>query len=97
MTTTYLLLTWGELAQSGRRAVTKLAPARLATQTMGIWFLAASLGNLLAALLAGEMSGDDAHAMPALFMQISHRGRAALLLALFARPAPRLAQAGGLR
>ena len=94
LTTTYLLLTWGELALSpvGLSAVTKLAPARLATQTMGIWFLAASLGNLLAGLLAGEMSGDDAHAMPALFMQIVlTAGGAALLLALFARPLRRLA------
>jgi POT family proton-dependent oligopeptide transporter len=94
LTTTYLLLTWGELALSpvGLSAVTKLAPARLATQTMGIWFLAASLGNLLAGLLAGKMSGADAHAMPALFMQIVlTAGAAALLLALFARPLRRLA------
>jgi POT family proton-dependent oligopeptide transporter len=46
----YLLLTWGELTLSpvGLSAVTKLAPARLATQAIGIWFLATSLGNLLA-------------------------------------------------
>lgn len=92
--TTYLLLTWGELALSpvGLSAVTKLAPARLATQTMGIWFLATALGNLLAGLLAGEISGEDAHAMPALFMQIVlTAGGAAVLLVIFARPLRRLA------
>ena len=91
--TTYLFLTWGELALSpvGLSAVTKLAPARLATQTMGIWFLATSLGNLLAGLLAGEISGENAGEMPARFFQIVlTAGGAALLLAVFARPLKRL-------
>jgi POT family proton-dependent oligopeptide transporter len=90
----YLLLTWGELTLSpvGLSAVTKLAPARLATQAIGIWFLATSLGNLLAGRLAGEMTGEHAHAMPALFMQIVFTaGGVAVLLAIFARPLKRLA------
>jgi POT family proton-dependent oligopeptide transporter len=92
--TTYLLLTWGELALSpvGLSAVTKLAPARLATQAIGIWFLATSLGNLLAGRLAGEITGEKAHAMPALFLQVTlTTGGVALLLLIFSRSLRRLA------
>jgi proton-dependent oligopeptide transporter, POT family len=92
--TTYLLITWGELALSpvGLSAVTRLAPASLATQAIGIWFLASSLGNLLAGRLAGEMSGENAHAMPALFMQVLLTAAGiALLLAIFSRPLRKLA------
>ncbi len=71
--TTFLLHTLGELFLSpvGLSAVTKLAPARLASQTMGIWFLATSLGNLLAGLLAGGMSSANAAGMPAQFLHVA--------------------------
>jgi POT family proton-dependent oligopeptide transporter len=94
LSATYLLLTCGELCLSpvGLSAVTKLVPARLTTQAIGIWFLATSLGNLLAGRLAGEMSGEHAAAMPALFLQIVlTAGGAALLLMLLSRPLRRLA------
>jgi POT family proton-dependent oligopeptide transporter len=70
---TYLLHTVGELFLSpvGLSAVTKLAPAKLASQTMGIWFLATSLGNLLAGLLAGGMSSGNVAGMPAQFMHVA--------------------------
>jgi proton-dependent oligopeptide transporter, POT family len=70
---TYLLHTVGELFVSpvGLSAVTKLAPARLASQTMGIWFLATSLGNLLAGLLAGGMRSDQVAAMPSQFLHVA--------------------------
>ena len=47
---TYLLHTFGELCVSpvGLSSVTKLAPPRLVGQMMGAWFLATSLGNLIA-------------------------------------------------
>ena len=84
--TTYLLQTVGELFLSpvGLSAVTKLAPARLASQTMGIWFLATSLGNLLAGLLAGGMSSANATGMPAQFLHVAliAGGGGLLLLAL---------------
>ena len=84
--TTYLLQTVGELFLSpvGLSAVTKLAPARLASQTMGIWFLATSLGNLLAGLLAGGMSSANAAGMPAQFLHVAliAAGGGLLLLAL---------------
>jgi POT family proton-dependent oligopeptide transporter len=37
---------------------------------MGIWFLAASLGNILAGLLAGEFRADALDEMPRLYTQI---------------------------
>src|SRR5690606_36263549 len=46
---TYLLHTTGELCLSpvGLSAYTKLAPKRFVSQLMGIWFVGASLGNLI--------------------------------------------------
>ena len=52
---TYFFHTTGELCLSpvGLSSITKLSPKRLVGQMMGIWFMAAALGNLLAGLLAG--------------------------------------------
>jgi POT family proton-dependent oligopeptide transporter len=52
----YFLQTVGEMCLSpvGLSTMTKLASARLLGLVMGIWFLAAALGNKLAGLLAGE-------------------------------------------
>src|SRR6185295_1391696 len=86
---TFLLHTIGELCLSpvGLSSVTKLAPPRLVGQMMGIWFLGSSLGNLLAGLFAGEVSGDNAAAMPARFLQVVlTAGGTGLLLLLFIKP-----------
>jgi POT family proton-dependent oligopeptide transporter len=87
---TYLLLTWGELALSpvGLSFVTKLAPARLSTQTMGMWFLSVAMGNLLAGLLAGEASGQGTpEAMPRVFLQVALTAAGtAVVLVVLARP-----------
>ncbi len=83
---TYLLHTFGELFLSpvGLSAVTKLSPPRLGGQTMGIWFLASALGNLLAGLLAGGMSGENATNMPTQFLHVALiAGGGGLLLLLF--------------
>ena len=47
---TYLLHTIGELSLSpvGLSSMTKLAPDRVKGMMMGVWFLAASVGNLIA-------------------------------------------------
>jgi POT family proton-dependent oligopeptide transporter len=52
---TYLLHTFGELSLSpvGLSAMTKLAPQRVSGLMMGVWFLAASVGNFIAGRLAG--------------------------------------------
>ena len=53
----YFLHTVGELALSpvGLSAVTKLAPANRVSQMMGLWFVATSLGNVVAGLVAGRL------------------------------------------
>jgi proton-dependent oligopeptide transporter, POT family len=90
---TYLLHTFGELCLSpvGLSSVTKLAPRKLAGQMMGIWFLATSLGNLLAGLLAGEFNPDSIQHWPLLYVKIVILPAAAgILLILIARPLKRL-------
>lgn len=69
---TYFLHTVGELCLSpvGLSSVTKLAPRRLVGQMMGTWFLAASLGNLIAGIVAGEFNADALDRMPGQFMQM---------------------------
>jgi POT family proton-dependent oligopeptide transporter len=54
---TYFLHTSGELCLSpiGLSATTKLSPKPLVGQMMGIWFMGAALGNLVAGLIAGQM------------------------------------------
>jgi POT family proton-dependent oligopeptide transporter len=54
---TYFLHTCGELALSpvGLSSMTKLAPRGRVGQMMGVWFIAASLGNLVAGLVAGSI------------------------------------------
>jgi POT family proton-dependent oligopeptide transporter len=52
---TYLLHTIGELSLSpvGLSSMTKLAPDRVKGMMMGVWFLAASVGNLIAGGVLG--------------------------------------------
>jgi len=86
---TYFIHTVGELCLSpvGLSSVTKLSPKRLVGQMMGVWFLAASLGNLLAGLLAGEMKFDQAAQMSGQFLRIGILPACAgLALIIFARP-----------
>jgi POT family proton-dependent oligopeptide transporter len=37
---------------------------------MGTWFLASSLGNLIAGLIAGEFNADAVQQMPGQYLQI---------------------------
>ena len=90
---TYLLHTMGELVLSpvGLSSVTKLAPRRFVGQMMGVWFLAASLGSILAGLLAGEFRADAVDEMPALYLQIVLTTvGSGVVLALLAKPLKRL-------
>ncbi|HEY4590283.1 MAG TPA: peptide MFS transporter [Thermoanaerobaculia bacterium] len=54
LVTVYLLHTFGELCLSpvGLSTMTKLAPARVVSQMMGVWFLADSLGNFIGGQVA---------------------------------------------
>ena len=51
---TYVVYTWGELCLSpvGLSMVTKLAPPRLQSLMMGLWFFSFSLANLFGGLVA---------------------------------------------
>jgi proton-dependent oligopeptide transporter, POT family len=72
LTFTYLFHTVGELCLSpvGLSAYTKLAPKKYLSQLMGIWFVAAALGNLFAGLFAGDFDEENVAQMPQLFMSI---------------------------
>jgi len=70
---TYFLFTVGELALSpvGLSSMTKLAPPGRLGQMMGVWFIAAALGNLFAGLVAGRLEtlpADQLYLNVALFV-----------------------------
>ena len=67
----FFLQTIGELCLSpvGLSTLTKLAPGNLVGLVMGIWFLAASLGNKLAGVLSGEFTATDGMALAAFFQK----------------------------
>lgn len=62
----YFLHTIGELCLSpvGLSTMTKLAPAKVGGQMMGIWFLASSLGNYIGGIVAGFF---ESFPLPVLF------------------------------
>ena len=65
----FFLQTVGEMLLSpvGLSTMTKLAPPRLLGLVMGIWFLAAALGNKLAGVLAGEFKSTNAGELATFF------------------------------
>ena len=69
---TYLFHTFGELAISpvGLSATTKLAPKRYLGQMMGIWFVGAALGNLIAGQVAGDFDANNLQAFPGQYLNI---------------------------
>ena len=70
LTISYLFQTFGELALSpvGLSSMTKLSPRKYVGQMMGIWFLAASVGNLIAGLVGGHVDPEKLDQTPTLFM-----------------------------
>ena len=66
----YLFQTAGELCLSpvGLSSMTKLAPRKYVGQMMGIWFLASSVGNLIAGLVGGNVDPEKLDQMPKLFI-----------------------------
>jgi POT family proton-dependent oligopeptide transporter len=69
----YLFQTIGELSLSpvGLSSMTKLAPFKFKGQMMGVWFMAAALGNLIAGLVGGRVDPEKLQDMPTLFQQTS--------------------------
>jgi POT family proton-dependent oligopeptide transporter len=85
LTVTYFLHTVGELCLSpvGLSSMTKLAPRGRVGQTMGVWFIAAALGNLVAGLAAGRL---EVLAPSALFWSVAWFATIAGGVALLASP-----------
>ena len=72
LTSVYLVHTFGELCLSpvGLSAFTKLAPPRLVSQSLGVWFMGTALGQLIAGRIAGEFDANNLGAMPGQLMRI---------------------------
>ena len=81
----FFLQTVGEMLLSpvGLSTMTKLAPRRLVGLVMGIWFLAAALGNKLAGVLAGDFQSENAGQLVTFFWHQAV-GVGACTLVLFA-------------
>lgn len=87
---TYLMHTIGELCLSpvGLSTVTKLAPHKMVGQMMGIWFMASSLGNLIAGRVGGFY---ESMPLPHLFGWVAVVSiGASVVLVLFVRPITRM-------
>ncbi|MFL5344575.1 MAG: peptide MFS transporter [Hyalangium sp.] len=65
----YFFQTIGELCLSpvGLSSMTKLAPRKFTGQMMGVWFMAAALGNIIAGLVGGHVNPENPAEMPTLF------------------------------
>ena len=70
---TYLFHTLGELTLSpiGLSAISSLSPKRFMGQMMGVWFLASSLGAIIAGLISGQATHSGLQSMPNLFSDIA--------------------------
>ncbi|MDF1504984.1 peptide MFS transporter [Roseisolibacter sp. H3M3-2] len=89
----YFFQTAGELCLSpvGLSSMTKLSPPRFVGQMMGIWFMATSVGNLIAGLVGGEVDPEKLEQTPALFTATTGALVAsAVVLALLAIPIRRM-------
>jgi proton-dependent oligopeptide transporter, POT family len=83
---TYFLHTAGELCLSpvGLSSMTKLAPKGRVGQMMGVWFIAAALGNLLAGLQAGRLEElPPSELFGSVALLVGGAGLAVLLMAWF--------------
>jgi len=92
---TYLLHTFGELCLSpvGLSAYTRLAPARVASLMMGVWFLSISVGDYVGGRIAGLY---ESFSLPSLFGVCAATGiGAAICLALLIKPIQRMLAAAG--
>jgi POT family proton-dependent oligopeptide transporter len=85
---TYFFHTVGELCLSpvGLSSMTKLAPAGRVGQMMGVWFIAAALGNLFAGLVAGSLENMPSNE---LFQMVAIFIGAAGIVAMILSPAVR--------
>jgi POT family proton-dependent oligopeptide transporter len=91
----YFFQTIGELCLSpvGLSSMTKLSPRRYVGQMMGIWFLAAAVGNLISGLVGGHVDPKKINQMPQLFtVTTASLMIAAIVLGLLTIPIRRMMQ-----
>lgn len=89
----YFFQTVGELSLSpvGLSSMTKLSPRRYVGQMMGIWFLAAAVGNLIGGLVGGHVDPERLDQMPRLFtLTTASLMLSAVVLALLIVPIRRM-------
>lgn len=69
----YFFITIGELWLSpvGLSMTTQIAPEKIKGQTMGLWFIAVALGNVVAGLYGGEVRADNLANLPSIFSQLN--------------------------
>jgi POT family proton-dependent oligopeptide transporter len=81
LTMTYLIHTWAELCLSpvGLSSMTKLAPTRIVSLMMGVWFLGSSVGNYIGGRVGGMY---ESLPLPTLFGVVAMFGIAAGVLML---------------
>jgi proton-dependent oligopeptide transporter, POT family len=96
LTATYFLTACGELCLSpvGLSSTTKLAPARFAGQTMGLWFLTIALGSFLAGQFSGDYNAHDLATLPALYLKLFWWSAVAGALMLLITPRVKRLMAG---
>jgi len=72
LTSAFFFSVVGELCLSpvGLSFYTKLSPKRFVSQLMGIWFVGASLGNLIAGLIGGNFDKNSVKQMPDMFLNV---------------------------
>ncbi len=90
----YFLHTVGEMCLSpvGLSAMTKLAPARVGSLMMGVWFMATSVGNFIGGQVAGLY---EKFSLPQLFGVVAlYALFFALVLALLVKPIKRMLERG---
>ena len=87
---TYFLHVLGEMCVSpvGLSTMTKLAPTRVTGMMMGVWFLAASVGNYVAGRLAGQYESLPLWQLFGLFVVLTFA--AGGVLAILIRPIRRM-------
>lgn len=68
----FLLHTWGELCISpvGLSAMTKLAPGKMVSLMLGVWFLSISMGSYFGGLVAGNFEPNES-ALVGLFGKVA--------------------------
>lgn len=69
-----LFITIGELFVSpvGLSLMTQISPKSIKNQVMGLWFLASSVGVLVAGLIGGNVNDNDLKSLPELYTDVTY-------------------------